>query len=66
MGVLRQRPGALALLIHRLLDDITARAADDTRGAPEGLEWLFTTACPEEPPRTSPTRSCSRRQLITQ
>ncbi|WP_433825972.1 hypothetical protein ACQP2E_28175 [Actinoplanes sp. CA-015351] len=39
-------PGALALLIHRLLDDITARAADDTRGAPEGLERLLSTDLP--------------------
>jgi hypothetical protein len=39
-------PGALALLINRLLDDITARAADDARGAPEGLERLFTTDLP--------------------
>jgi hypothetical protein len=39
-------PGALALLIHRLLDDITARAADDARGAPEGLERLFSTSLP--------------------
>jgi hypothetical protein len=39
-------PGALALLVHRLLDDITARAADDARGAPVGLERLFATTLP--------------------
>lgn len=31
-------PGSLALLLHRLLDDINARAADDINGASEGLE----------------------------
>jgi hypothetical protein len=33
-------PGSLALLIHRLLDDINARGADDATGAPAGLEEL--------------------------
>lgn len=33
-------PGSLALLIHRLLADINARAADDITGAPDGLEEL--------------------------
>lgn len=33
-------PGSLALLIHRLLDDITAPAADHVNGAAEGLEKL--------------------------
>jgi hypothetical protein len=33
-------PGALALLIHRLLDDITAQAAEVPSGAPDGLEEL--------------------------
>ena len=33
-------PGALALLIHRLLDDITAQAAEVPSGAPHGLEEL--------------------------
>jgi len=33
-------PGSLALLINRLLDDITARGADNNHGAPEGLEEL--------------------------
>jgi hypothetical protein len=33
-------PGALALLIHRLLDDITAQAAELPSGAPPGLEEL--------------------------
>lgn len=46
MGVYRNGPGALALLIHRLLDDITARADDDTRGAPEGLELLLSAEMP--------------------
>ncbi|MFI5497284.1 hypothetical protein [Actinoplanes sp. NPDC051859] len=45
-GYASNGPGALALLIHRLLDDITARAADDTRGAPEGLERLLSTTLP--------------------
>ncbi|MGH3719800.1 MAG: hypothetical protein ACRDRI_13380 [Pseudonocardiaceae bacterium] len=36
-------PGSLALLIHRLLDDITARGADSVSGAPEGLEDLTQT-----------------------
>lgn len=33
-------PGSLALLIHRLLDDINARAADNATGAPPGLQRL--------------------------
>ncbi|HEX4099559.1 MAG TPA: hypothetical protein VHY21_03320 [Pseudonocardiaceae bacterium] len=33
-------PGALALLIYRLLDDINARGADNATGAPAGLEEL--------------------------
>ncbi|WP_344681403.1 hypothetical protein [Saccharopolyspora taberi] len=33
-------PGSLALLIHRLLDDITSPAADHVNGAAEGLETL--------------------------
>ena len=33
-------PGALAMLIHRLLDDITAQAATSSRGVPEGLDEL--------------------------
>lgn len=36
----RRRPGRLALLIHRLLDDITAQAAEVPSGAPAGLEKL--------------------------
>lgn len=33
-------PGSLALLIYRLLDNITARGADTATGAPAGLEEL--------------------------
>jgi hypothetical protein len=33
-------PGALAVLIHRLLDDITAQAAEAPSGAPAGLDDL--------------------------
>jgi len=40
-------PGALALLVHRLLNDITSHAADDARGAPEGLERLFEVSLPK-------------------
>ncbi|MEV6846737.1 hypothetical protein [Actinoplanes sp. NPDC051411] len=40
-------PGALALLLHRLLDDVTSRAADDANGAPEGLERLFKVSLPK-------------------
>ncbi|MDQ3760321.1 MAG: hypothetical protein M3460_01040 [Actinomycetota bacterium] len=32
--------GSLALLIHRLLDDINARGADNATGAPPVLEEL--------------------------
>ncbi len=33
-------PGSLALLISRLLDNVTARGADNATGAPDGLEEL--------------------------
>jgi hypothetical protein len=39
-------PGSLALLISRLLDDITARGADNATGAPAGLEKLTQTEWP--------------------
>ena len=39
-------PGSLALLIHRLLQDITAGGADDVNGAPDGLEELTQLAWP--------------------
>ncbi|MCA1676199.1 MAG: hypothetical protein LC799_29835, partial [Actinobacteria bacterium] len=51
-------PGSLALLIHRLLDDITAPGADGTDGAPVGLEKLIETDWPRGPVLT-------RRQLET-
>ncbi|MEO7194341.1 MAG: hypothetical protein ABIZ05_05895 [Pseudonocardiaceae bacterium] len=47
-------PGSLALLIHRLLGEITARGADGATGAPEGLEELTQT---EWPPGTVLTRA---------
>jgi hypothetical protein len=40
-------PAALALMIHRLLDDITAQAADDIGGAPPTLELLTQVDLPE-------------------
>lgn len=40
-------PAALAFLIHRLLDDITAPAADGTGRAPAGLEQLTETRWPD-------------------
>jgi len=40
-GYFGNGPGTLALLAHRLLNDVTARAADDASGAPEGLQRLF-------------------------
>jgi hypothetical protein len=39
-------PGSLALLIHRLLNDVTARGADNIDGAPEGLEELTESTWP--------------------
>jgi hypothetical protein len=39
-------PGALALLIAALLDDITAKAPADINGAPAGLEKLASTKLP--------------------
>ncbi|RKT70018.1 hypothetical protein DFJ66_3259 [Saccharothrix variisporea] len=41
-------PGSLALLIHRLLDDITAPAADSAMGAPLGLDELTELKWPRE------------------
>lgn len=40
-------PGTLALLVHRLLDDINAAAADSINGAPETLEKFTQTDWPE-------------------
>ncbi|MGH3775173.1 MAG: hypothetical protein ACRDRR_05455 [Pseudonocardiaceae bacterium] len=39
-------PGSLALLISRLLDNVTARGADNAAGAPAGLEELTQTRWP--------------------
>ncbi|NBH10917.1 hypothetical protein [Amycolatopsis sp. SID8362] len=41
-------PGSLALLIDRLLDDISAPAADNTDGAPDGLDRLTELQWPQE------------------
>ncbi|MGH3826839.1 MAG: hypothetical protein ACRDQX_06660 [Pseudonocardiaceae bacterium] len=47
-------PGSLALLISRLLADITARGSDGAHGAPQGLEELTQA---KGPPGTVLTRA---------
>ncbi|EMD24782.1 hypothetical protein [Amycolatopsis azurea] len=53
-------PGSLALLIHRLLDDITAPAADTIIGAPDGLDELTQLAWPLEQVLTRETLEAAR------
>ncbi|MGH3851976.1 MAG: hypothetical protein ACRDR6_00440 [Pseudonocardiaceae bacterium] len=53
-GYVGSGPGSLALLIHRLLDDITAHGFNDINGVSEGLEELTQT---EWPPGTVLTRA---------